>query len=140
MVGGDFNASCRARVGYVGSDTTRRADAGLQEWCRSAGLSCAAPMHATWQSVNESRYAVLDSFFWRSKTDQLSITDTESFRPPDPRLDHELARRRGPGGALRALSEEGCPGATWSEECAGQPLSGPEGATGSARSAASARI
>jgi endonuclease/exonuclease/phosphatase (EEP) superfamily protein YafD len=63
MMGGDFNASCRARVGYVGSNTTRGADARLQEWCRRGGLSCAAPMQATWQSVNESRYAVLDSFF-----------------------------------------------------------------------------
>ena len=55
-----------------------------------AGLACAASIHATWQSVNESRYAVLDSFFWRSRTEQLSITGAESFLPPDPRLDHEV--------------------------------------------------
>ena len=90
MIGGDFNASCRVRVGYVGSETTRGADARLLEWCGRAGLTCAAPMHATWQSVNESRFAVLDSFFWRSKTEQLSITGAQSFRPPDPRLDHEV--------------------------------------------------
>jgi hypothetical protein len=90
LVGGDFNASCRPRAGYAGSNVTRQADARLEEWSRQTGLACKAPSHATWQSVNESRYAVLDSFFWRSKTDQLSITDAESFRPPDPRLDHEV--------------------------------------------------
>ena len=88
IIGGDFNASCRARVGYVGAEVTRGADDRLLEWSRREGLACAAPMHATWQSVNESRYAVLDSFFWRTKT-ELSITDAESYRPPDPRLDHE---------------------------------------------------
>ncbi len=91
MIGGDFNASCRVRVGYVASEATRGADARLLEWCGRAGLACVAPMHATWQSVNDSRYAVLDSFFWRSKMEQLSITCAESFRPPDPRLDHEVA-------------------------------------------------
>ena len=75
LIGGDFNASCRARVGYVGSDMTRGADARLLEWSEREGLACAAPMHATWQSVNESRYAVLDCFFWRAKTEQLSIAD-----------------------------------------------------------------
>jgi ribonuclease HI len=89
LIGGDFNASCRARVGYVGSGMTRGADARLLEWSEREGLACAAPMHATWQSVNESRYAVLDCFFWRAKTEQLSIADAESFRSPDPRLDHE---------------------------------------------------
>jgi ribonuclease HI len=90
MIGGDFNASCRPRVGYVGSETTRSADARLEEWSRQAGLACAAPSHATWQSVNGSRYAVLDSFFWRSKTDQMAIQGVESYLPPDPRLDHDL--------------------------------------------------
>ncbi len=45
---------------------------------------------AAWQSVNESRYAVLDSFVWRSKTDQMGIQGVESFLPQDPRLDHDI--------------------------------------------------
>ncbi len=76
-----------SNVGYVGSDTTRGADARLLEWSEREGLACAAPMHATWQSDNGSRYAVLDCFFWRAKTEQLSIAYAESFRSPDPRLD-----------------------------------------------------
>ena len=103
LIGGDFNASCRARVGYVGSEMTRGADARLLEWCRRMGLVCAAPMNATWQSVNESRYAVLDSFFWRSKTDQLSIADAESYRPPDPRLDHEVVSVRVSGETIATM-------------------------------------
>ena len=94
LIAGDFNASCRPRVGYVESELIRSADARLGEWSRQAGLACAAPSHATWQSVNDSRYAVLDSFFWRSKTDQMAIQGVESFLPPDPRLDHDLVRAR----------------------------------------------
>jgi hypothetical protein len=51
-------------------------------------VSCAAPSHATWQSVNESRYAVLASFFWQSKTDQIGLQDVESFLQQDPRLEY----------------------------------------------------
>ena len=109
MIGGDFNASCKPRVGYVGSETTRVADARLMEWSRQAGLACAAPSHATWRSINESRYAVLDSFFWRSKTDQMGIQGVTSYLPPDPRLDHDLVQARvscdtvGPMPPLEAL-------------------------------------
>ena len=60
---------------------TRSADARLEEWSRQAGLACAAPPHATWQSINESRYDVLDSFFWRSKTSQMEIQGVEAFLP-----------------------------------------------------------
>ncbi len=73
LIAGDFNASCRPRVGYVESQLIHSADARLGEWSRQAGLACAAPSHATWQSVNDTRYAVLDSFFWWSKTDQMAI-------------------------------------------------------------------
>ena len=34
MIGGDFNASCRPRVGYVGSEVTSSADARLEDWSR----------------------------------------------------------------------------------------------------------
>jgi hypothetical protein len=49
LIAGDFNASCRPRVGYVESELIRSADARLGEWSRQAGLACAAPSHATWQ-------------------------------------------------------------------------------------------
>ena len=88
VIGGDFNASLTPRTGYVGSDITRNADSRLQEWCTQTALSCAAPAQATWHSYNESRSAVLDCFFWRSKTDQLDIVDAEAFPSPDPRMDH----------------------------------------------------
>ena len=88
VIGGDFNASLMPRTGYVGSEMTRSADSRLQEWCAETGLSCAATAQATWHSYNESRSAVLDCFFWRSKTDQLTIVDAEAFPSPDPRMDH----------------------------------------------------
>ena len=99
-VGGDWNASTRSRVGYVGSQATRGADARLQEWCRREDLTCAAPEHATWQSVNESRHAILDCFFWRSKSDGPSIRGAEAFLSADPRLDHDIVRVTVDGGNI----------------------------------------
>jgi hypothetical protein len=81
-------------VAYGESEMICSANARLGEWSRQAGLTCAAPSHATWQSVNDSRYAVLDSFFWWSKTDQMAIQGVESFLRPDPRLDHDLLQVR----------------------------------------------
>ncbi len=92
VIGGDWNATCRPRVGYAGTVATRSADARLEAWSRQAGLTYAASPHATWQSVKESLYAVLDGFFWRSKTDQIGLQDWESFLPADLRLDHDLLR------------------------------------------------
>ena len=92
VLGGDFNASCRPRVGYVDAEVTRRADAGLHEWIQQVGLTCIAPPHATWQSINESRCAVLDCFFWQSRTDKATLQDAEGFLSPDPRLDHDPVR------------------------------------------------
>jgi hypothetical protein len=94
LIAGDFNASCRLQVGYVESETIRSADARLGEWCRQEGLSCAAPSHATWQNVNNSRSAVLDSFFLLSKTKKMAIQGVKSFLPPDPQLDHDLLQAR----------------------------------------------
>ena len=92
VIGGDFNASCRPRVGYVDAEVTRRADFGLHEWMQQVGLTCEAPQHATWQSINESRCAVLDCFFWQSRTGKVTIQDAEGFLSPDPRLDHDPVR------------------------------------------------
>ena len=83
VVGGDWNTSTRPRAGYVGSQVTRGADARLQEWYRRKSLACAAPEHATCQSSNETRHAVLDCFFWRSKSDGLSIRGAEAFLSAD---------------------------------------------------------
>ncbi len=43
IIGGDFNASCRPRVGYAETEATRSADTRLEDWSRQAGLTCAAP-------------------------------------------------------------------------------------------------
>jgi hypothetical protein len=70
VIGWDWNTTCRPRVGsYAEMLVTRSADAWLEEWSRQEGLACPTSSHATWQSINESHYAVLDSFFWLSKTD-----------------------------------------------------------------------
>jgi hypothetical protein len=94
VIGGDFNASLRPRVGYVGSETTARADARLQDWCRQTALLGAVPSSSTWQSVTEGWHAVLDCFFWQSRTAELSITNAETWILPDPRLDHNLVSVR----------------------------------------------
>jgi hypothetical protein len=51
-----------------------------------------APLHATWQSINESRCAVLDCFFWQSRTGKTTLQDAKGFLSPDPRLDHDPVR------------------------------------------------
>ena len=109
LIGGDFNASCRPRVGYAGTIATRSADARLVEWSKQLGLVCTAPAHATWQSVNVSRSGVLEIFLWGSKTDQTGRQDVAAYLPPDPQLDHDLVRARvkcdtlGPMPPLEAL-------------------------------------
>jgi hypothetical protein len=62
VIGGDWSATCRPRAGCAGTVATRSADARLEEWSRWAGPACATSSHATWQSINESRYAVLHTF------------------------------------------------------------------------------
>ena len=145
LIGGDFNASCRLRAGHAGSNVTHRADARLEEWSRRTGLACVAQSHATtWQSVNESRFAVLDSFFWRSKAEQVGIQGVEAFLPPDPRLDHGMLQARvscdtlGPMPPLEALRapvrlrmrnwRENLKRASWQEEAVTRllTLSAPE--------------
>jgi hypothetical protein len=109
VIGGNFNASLRQRVGYVGLQTIVRADARLQDWCRQTALLGAVPSSSTWQSVTEARHAALDCFFWQSRTAELSITNVETWIPSDPRLDHDLVSVRvggrggGPMPPLEAL-------------------------------------
>jgi hypothetical protein len=94
VIEGDLNASLRPRVGYVGSETTGRADVLLQDWCRRTALLGAVPSSSPWQSMKEAQHAVLDCFFWQSRTAELSITNAETWTPPGPRLDHYLVSVR----------------------------------------------
>ena len=73
---------------------------GGMEQAGQAGLACAAQSHATWQSVNDSRYAVHASFIWLSKTYQMALQGVKSFLPPDPRLDHDLLQAHVPCNTL----------------------------------------
>ena len=54
ILGGDWNASLRPRVGYSGLAPTARADARLQAWSVSTSLTCVAPGEATWASADDS--------------------------------------------------------------------------------------
>ena len=76
------------RIGYTGSAHIRLADAGREAWSRGLGLSCAAPKEHSWASSNESRRAVLDCFFYRSKTGQACLGDTAAFSAAEARLEH----------------------------------------------------
>ncbi len=62
------------------------------KWYRREDLTCAAPEHATWQSVNKSGHAILDCFFWLSKSNGPSIRGAEAFLSADPQLDHDIVR------------------------------------------------
>ncbi len=50
--------------------------------------------------VNEVRHAVLDCFFWRPKSDGLSIQGVVAFLSPDPLLDHDIVRASVEGGNI----------------------------------------
>ena len=89
ICGGDWNASLLPSLGYTGSEHIRLADAGLEVWSSELGLSCAAPKEHTWASFNESRRAVLDCFFYRSKTGQACLGDTTAFSTVVVLLDHK---------------------------------------------------
>ena len=88
IIGGDWNASLRPRIGYSGHALITRADARLRAWCEAENFACEAPVEPTWSSVNDSRRAVLDCFFWKSKSGQPSISNAETFLTTDPTLDH----------------------------------------------------
>ena len=88
IAGGDWNASLRPRVGYSERTLTARADARLLAWSATAGLTCEAPSEPTWASASDSRRAVLDCFFWKSRSGQASVSHAEAFVSGDPTLDH----------------------------------------------------
>ena len=92
LVGGDFNATLRPRIGYSGIDCIRVADSSLLRWCSEGGFTCAAPEQHTWSSFNESRLAALDSFFWKSNREGESVFGATAFDSTDPRLDHRGVR------------------------------------------------
>ena len=88
IAGGDWNASLRPRVGYSERTLTARADVRLLAWSATASLTCEAPSEPTWASANDSRRAVLDCFFWKSRSGQASVSHAEAFVSGDPTLDH----------------------------------------------------
>ena len=95
VLGADWNASLAARQcrhGYSGLPHIQAADVWLAEWSAASGLTCATPAQATWMSIDESRKAVLDCFFWRSKTGQPCLEDTAALDAADPSLDHRVVK------------------------------------------------
>ena len=88
ILGGDWNASLRPRVGYSGLASRARADARLRAWSVSHDFACEAPVKPTWASADDSRRAVLDCFFWKSTSGQPSVSHAEAFLSADPTLDH----------------------------------------------------
>ena len=92
VVGGDFNATTCPRSGYSGLPHIRVADERLVEWSARSGLTCVAPREATWMSMNESRQAVLDCFFWRSKRGWPCLEEPVALEAADSRLDHRAVK------------------------------------------------
>ena len=93
VLGGDWNASLRPRVGYVGAQATVHADTRLREWSEANDPACVALMDPTWSSYNEQRHSVLDCFFWKSKGGSPArMSPAVSFTSPDPRHDHKGVR------------------------------------------------
>ena len=86
---GDWNASLLPRICYTGSEHIRLADAKIEAWSSGLGLRCAAQKEDTWASFNESRQAVLDCFFYRSKTGQACLGDTSAVSAAQVLLDHK---------------------------------------------------
>ena len=91
--GGDFNASLRARTGYVRGTlkcptAQEQADARLATWLRArTGLTPCLPEGATWSSPNGSREATLDFFFLSKGLGRLPCAAEDS---PEIRHDHKV--------------------------------------------------
>jgi hypothetical protein len=83
----------RPRIGYCWAPQTVLADERLLRWSEVAGLRCAAPEVPTWTSYNEQRHAVLDCFFWKSRSGgAAAVSAAMAFSSPDPRHDHRGVR------------------------------------------------
>ena len=93
ILGGDWNASLKPRIGYCGAPPTVLADERLLQWSVGAGLRCTAPEDPTWSSYNEQRHSVLDCFFWKSRGGGSdAVSAAMAFPSPDPRHDHRGVR------------------------------------------------
>ena len=78
IMGGDWNASSKDRIGYASGSATAAADARLGAWTRQTGLTYAGPESFTWGTG--SRQAVI--------TDANSVEQLVAFELEDPRHDH----------------------------------------------------
>jgi len=88
LAGGDWNASVCPRVGYADSERIRHADGRLRAWSAASGLECCAPEAPTWHSFNDTRRAVLDCFFHKSRANRPCLEGASTFLSADPRHDH----------------------------------------------------
>jgi hypothetical protein len=89
ILGDDWNASMRPRIGYCAAQHTVLADECLLRWSEAASLLCAAPEVPTWTSYNEQRHAILDCFFWKFRSGgAAAVSAAVAFSSPDPRHDH----------------------------------------------------
>ena len=88
LAGGDWNASVCPRVGYADSERIRHADGRSRAWSAASGLECCAPEAPTWHSFNDTRRAVLDCFFHKSRANRPCLEGASTFLSADPRHDH----------------------------------------------------
>ena len=96
IIGGDWNASLKDRIGYSGSSgsATAAADARLGSWARETGLVYADPGSFTWGAG--IRQAVLDALAGGVRRflikDANSVDQPAVFESEDPRHDHRGVR------------------------------------------------
>jgi hypothetical protein len=89
IIGGDWNASLKPRVGYVAGSATVAADARLAAWTQDAGWHYAAPSEHTWSDTSDLKRATLDAFFTREAD---SLSEAACVESADPRHDHRGVR------------------------------------------------
>ena len=92
IIGGDWNASPQQRISCSYLAHIGLADALLRSWSVANSLACEAPADYTRSRVKELHSAVLDAFFWKSKSGKPSISNAEAFQSSDPTLNHATVR------------------------------------------------
>ena len=89
LIGGDWNATLRTRVGYVAGSKTEAADARLVAWTQAVGWNYVAPSEHTWEDTSGRKRATLDAFL---ATDAGSLSEATCVETVDPRHDHRGVR------------------------------------------------